>query len=183
MRGSSPPSSHAAPAPADAAAGEPGPRVRAAGLFRRMTAGTIDLFLLVSLFILLQALTSVIVGKGLPRLAQLGPGGLVDALLAGSTLAATGLLLFALLAGGYLVLLHTGPGQTIGKRLLGIRVIDGYGQPLGLARSSLRLLAMIPSAGLAGLGLLWIGFDRERRAVHDRLADTHVVVLAAELGT
>lgn len=153
-----------------------GVRVRAAGLFRRVLAGTVDLVIVVALFVALQALASLVVGHGMPRLAQLGPGGLIDALLAGSGVAATGLALFCLLGAAYLVLLHTGPGQTLGKRLVGIRVIDAFGLPLGLGRSMLRTLALVPSAGLAGLGVLWIGFDRERRGVHDRLADTHVVV-------
>jgi uncharacterized RDD family membrane protein YckC len=156
-----------------------GARVRAAGLVRRLLAAIVDATLVVALFIALQALASVVVGHGLPRLSQLGPGGLVDALLAGSMMAATGLALFALLGASYLVILHAGPGQTLGKRLVGIRVIDGFGQPLGLGRSFVRTLALVPSAGLAGLGVLWIGFDRERRALHDRLADTHVIVAHA----
>jgi uncharacterized RDD family membrane protein YckC len=186
MPGPSLASSHAtssdpgASAPGASAAELSGPRVRAAGLVRRALAAAIDGALLVGLFVVLQALASVLVGKGLPRLGQLGPGGLLDAVLGGSGVAAVGLALFALLAGGYLLLLHTGPGQTLGKRALGIRVIDGFGQPLGLGRSTLRLLALVPSAGLAGLGLLWIGFDRERRAVHDRLADTHVVRVSVD---
>ncbi len=150
-------------------------KVRAAGFGRRLVAGAVDLVLIVTLFVALQAFASVLVGHGLPRLAQLGPGGLIDALLGGSVLAATGLALFGLLGAVYAVLFHAGAGQTIGKRLVGIRVIDGYGQPLGLGRSALRLLAFIPSLGMAGLGVLWIGFDRERRALHDRLADTHVI--------
>jgi len=155
---------------------EEGMRVRAAGLFRRLLAAAIDITLVVTLFIALQALASVIVGHGLPRLGQLGPGGLLDSLLAGSMMAATGLALFALLGASYLVILHAGPGQTIGKRVVGIRVIDGYGQPLGIGRSLVRAAAQLLSVALAGLGVLWIGFDRERRALHDRLADTHVIV-------
>jgi uncharacterized RDD family membrane protein YckC len=110
-----------------------------------------------------------------PRLAQLGPAGLLDSVLAGSPMAATGLALFLVLGATYLVLLNAGAGQTIGKRLFGIRVIDGYGQPLGLGRSLLRCLALVPSMALAGLGILWIGFDRQRRGLHDWIVDTHVV--------
>jgi uncharacterized RDD family membrane protein YckC len=112
----------------------------------------------------------------LPRLGQLGPAGLLDAVLAGSAGAATGLGLFVVLGGTYLVLLNAGARQTIGKRLFNIRVIDGYGQPLGLGRSLLRAFAFVPSLALAGLGVLWIGFDRERRGLHDWLADTYVVL-------
>jgi uncharacterized RDD family membrane protein YckC len=162
-----------APAERKQAAGQ---RVRAAGLLRRVCAGSVDLFLLVTLFVVLQALASLIVGHGLPRLGQLGPAGLLDAVLAGSSGAATGLALFVVLGGTYLVLLNAGAGQTIGKRLFNIRVIDGYGQPLGLGRSLLRALAFVPSLALAGLGVLWIGFDRERRGLHDWLADTYVVL-------
>jgi uncharacterized RDD family membrane protein YckC len=156
-------------------------RVRAAGLMRRACAGAIDLMLLIGLFVALQALASLVVGHGLPRLGQLGPAGLLDAVLAGTPGATTGLLLFIALGGTYLVLLNAGPGQTLGKRLLGIRVIDGYGAPLGLGRSLLRAIALIPSVALAGLGVLWIGFDRERRGLHDRLADTHVVIAGAQV--
>jgi uncharacterized RDD family membrane protein YckC len=165
-------------------------RVRAAGFVRRFFAGAVDLVLLLALFVALQALASVVVGRGLPRLAQLGLAGLLDAMLAGSAMAATGLAGFVALAGAYLVLLNAGAGQTIGKRLAGIRVIDGYGQPLGLGRSFLRCVALVPSLALGGLGVLWIGFDRERRGVHDWLTDTHVVlapqprvVPAEELGS
>jgi len=159
-----------------------GPKVRAAGLLRRCLAGFVDLVIVVALFVALQALASVVVGRGLPRMAQLGPGGLLDAVLGGSMLAATGLGLFGVLCAAYAILFHAGAGQTLGKRLVGVRVIDGYGQALGLGRSTLRLVAFIPSLGLAGLGVLWIGFDRERRALHDRLADTHVVRVGPSRG-
>jgi uncharacterized RDD family membrane protein YckC len=158
-------------------------RVRAAGLWRRACAGTIDVLLLIVLFVALQALASLVVGHGLPRLGQLGPAGLLDAVLAGTPGATTGLLLFIALGGTYVVLLNAGPGQTLGKRLLGIRVIDGFGEPLGLGRSLLRAIALVPSVALAGLGVLWIGFDRERRGLHDRLADTHVVLAGAQLAS
>src|SRR5688572_16970115 len=135
-------------------------RVQAAGFWRRAVAGTIDLVLLVSVFVALQALASLIVGRGLPRLGQLGPAGLLDAVLAGSAMAATGLVLFGALCLVYFVLFNAGAGQTIGKRLLGLRTIDAYGRPLGLGRSLVRALLLLVSLGLAGLGIVWIGFDR-----------------------
>jgi uncharacterized RDD family membrane protein YckC len=148
---------------------------------RRAAAATLDAFVLVALFVGLQAISSLVVGHGMPRLAQLGPAGLVDAVLGGSTMAATGLALFLVLCAIYAVWFNAGAGQTLGKRLLGIRVIDGFGQPVGLGRSALRTIALVPSVGMAGLGVLWIGFDRERRGLHDRLADTHVIVAPREV--
>ncbi len=157
-------------------AGEALLRVRAAGLVRRAAASAIDAIVLVGLFVVLQAVAALVIGRGMPRLAQLGPAGLIDAVLGGSRIAVVGLSLFGLLVAVYLVLFHAGAGQTLGKRLVGIRVIDGFGQPLGLGRSLLRCAALVPSLALAGLGVVWIGFDRERRGLHDWLADTYVVI-------
>jgi uncharacterized RDD family membrane protein YckC len=154
------------------------PRVRAAGLTRRAIAAVVDAFVLVALFVTLQAISSLVVGHGMPRFAQLGPAGLVDSVLSGSAMAATGLAMFLALCAIYAVWFNAGAGQTLGKRLVGIRVIDGFGRPVGLGRSLVRTVALVPSLGMAGLGVLWIGFDRERRGLHDRLADTHVVVTA-----
>ena len=63
-----------------------------------------------------------------------------------------------------------------GKRLLGLMVIDVYGERPGLARTLLRTSGYLVSAALFSLGFLWIGFDRERRALHDWLAGTYVVL-------
>jgi hypothetical protein len=91
-------------------------------------------------------------------------------------------LIFGLLAAGSFTLLHTGPGPTVGKRLAGIRVFDGFGQPLGLGRSMLRVLAFLPSVGLAGLGLLWIVFYRERRGLHAVTVDALLDERGLDLG-
>lgn len=66
-------------------------------------------------------------------------------------------------------------GQTIGKILLGLRVVDTAGQAPGYGRASLR--AVLGAAGtlLAGAGLATVLFDPARRALHDRLVRTRVV--------
>src|SRR3954471_23254937 len=47
-------------------------------------------------------------------------------------------------------------GQTIGKRMLGIRVYDfSRGGPIGLGRGFIRYLGRLVSATLCGLGYLW----------------------------
>lgn len=65
-------------------------------------------------------------------------------------------------------------GQTIGKRVLNIRVARPDGSPVDLAvaaaRSGMRLVS-----GLAfGLGFLWAAWDPEKRTWHDSVADTRV---------
>lgn len=73
-------------------------------------------------------------------------------------------------------------GQTIGKRMLGIRVIRSNGEPLTQARYVLvrvlavGLLAQVPFLGtlFALLDPLFI-FRDDQRCIHDLIADTIVV--------
>jgi uncharacterized RDD family membrane protein YckC len=66
-------------------------------------------------------------------------------------------------------------GQTLGKLLSGLRVVDTAGQPPGYLRAFVR--AALGSAGtlLLLVGVLPIFFDPARRALHDRLFKTRVV--------
>ena len=86
----------------------------------------------------------------------------------------------ALLNGGYLATFVAAGGQTIGKMAAGTRVVPAvpgagaaarvsFGQ--AVVRSAGYLVSLLP----AGLGFLPALVGHERRAVHDRLADTRVV--------
>jgi len=66
-------------------------------------------------------------------------------------------------------------GATVGKRLLGIRVVGADGRPPGLGRSLVRGLGYLVSTPLFNLGFLWSLLDRDSRAWHDLLAGTRVV--------
>jgi uncharacterized RDD family membrane protein YckC len=67
-------------------------------------------------------------------------------------------------------------GWTLGMRILGLRVTDGnsFG-PLGLGKATVRYLASILSGLLFGFGYLKIGWDPEKRALHDQMVNTWVV--------
>ncbi len=82
-----------------------------------------------------------------------------------------------LIAGGYLTLFTAAGGQTIGKMAVGIRVVsvdaDRLRVPLG--HSVVRATAYLASALPAGLGFLPGLLAADKRALHDRLADTRVV--------
>jgi uncharacterized RDD family membrane protein YckC len=82
-----------------------------------------------------------------------------------------------LIAGGYFTLFTAAGGQTIGKMAAGIRVvpIDREHGRVPLAHSLLRAAAYVVSALPAGLGFLPILIGTDKRAIHDRLADTRVV--------
>ena len=66
-------------------------------------------------------------------------------------------------------------GKTIGKALLGLRVVSRDGAILTSARSALRAVSLPFSYLLFGLGFLGIVFGRERRALHDVVAGSAVV--------
>jgi uncharacterized RDD family membrane protein YckC len=75
----------------------------------------------------------------------------------------------------YFVLSHGTGGQTLGKRLLGARVIDEGGAPIGYLRALGRCVATVVAAMPFGIGLAVAGLRRDRRGLHDLLAGTRVV--------
>ncbi len=63
------------------------------------------------------------------------------------------------------------------KRLLGLRVIDAKtGEKPTLMQSVLRYLGYFISNLPMGLGFLWILFDKDKQAWHDKIAGTVVIV-------
>lgn len=66
-------------------------------------------------------------------------------------------------------------GKTIGKALLGLRVVTSDGGILSSWRSALRAVAMPLSYLLFGLGFLGIIVGRERKALHDVIAGSAVI--------
>jgi uncharacterized RDD family membrane protein YckC len=75
----------------------------------------------------------------------------------------------------YATLAHALAGATLGKRLLGLRVIGPDGAWPSPARSATRTALALLSAGLLGLGFLLALFTRSGRALHDFLTRTWVV--------
>lgn len=108
----------------------------------------------------------------------------IDGLLLGI---ATGILYALLKSGGYaigiLVALGyysyfegTPRGQTLGKRALGIRVIDfNTGESIGHGRAAIRYVSSILSAIVIYIGYLWMLWDREKQCWHDKFASSVVV--------
>ncbi len=82
---------------------------------------------------------------------------------------------------GYTIYFEGGPtGQTLGKRALGIRVIDfATGGPLGYGRALLRAVVEIFSGWVLYLGYLWMLWDREKQTWHDHAANSVVVPVDA----
>jgi uncharacterized RDD family membrane protein YckC len=67
-------------------------------------------------------------------------------------------------------------GQTIGKKVLGIRVYDfRQGGAIGYGRGFLRQIGKYLSAIPLGLGYLWMLWDKENQCWQDKIAGTVVV--------
>ena len=73
----------------------------------------------------------------------------------------------------YFVLFHGMEGKTIGKWLLGLKVVGKEQGIITFRRAFLRWLGTVGFAPLA-LGFLWVLWSREKRAWHDYLAGTWV---------
>lgn len=71
-------------------------------------------------------------------------------------------------------------GQTLGKKLLDIRVVrSADGGPLRWSTALLRYLCSFLSAIPFGLGYFWMLWDEEKQTWHDKLSSTVVVPVAA----
>lgn len=151
-------------------------RVRAAGFSRRLAAAIADLVLIAVVAALVTVLAAVILQIPLPRSKELGPDLLVAGLLDRSPMAVGSLGLFFGLGGLYEIYLGGILGQTLGKRWFGLRVISVRGLAPSPMRSIGRYFALLLSTLPAGLGFFWCLFDRERRAAHDHLAGTYVIL-------
>jgi len=80
---------------------------------------------------------------------------------------------------GYFGWFWTHGGQTLGMLAWRIRVVRADGSGLRWRDVGVRLAAALLSGLVAGLGYLWLYFDRERLTWHDRLSATRVVTDAS----
>lgn len=138
------------------------PVERPARAFERLQAAVIDVGLLIGLAALVVYFAA--------RVAQVPVAGLRPAWpFVAAYLAFLGLTYASYFTGT--------TGQTVGKILLGLRVVDTSGHAPGyrcaLARGVLGTLGTLG----AGLGLVTVLFDPAHRAVHDRLLRTRVISL------
>jgi uncharacterized RDD family membrane protein YckC len=150
------------------------PTVWVAGFWRRAAAGIVDALIALPVAWLFVWLATAIVGLALPHAPRAGIDFWVDLTLAGDPAVWGALGLGATLVFFYLAVFHALGGRTPGMRLLGLRVVDPYGEPPGLVRSVVRSLGYFVCAATLGLGFFWTAFDREKRGLHDRLAGTFV---------
>jgi uncharacterized RDD family membrane protein YckC len=81
----------------------------------------------------------------------------------------------ALLNGGYLTMFTAASGQTMGKMLMGVKVVTARGGPVPFGSAVVRALVWLLTIVPAGVGFIPAFLTSDRRALHDRFADTKVI--------
>lgn len=152
------------------------PVVHVVGLWRRTAAALLDTLLLLPVLLLIAWVLSWVLPQVPARaLQQLRVEVLIELLLRADPIFVGVVLFGALLGTLYQLLFISGFGATPGLRLVGATVIDVYGARPGAWRVLLRCLGQGLGLLLLGLGLLWAGFDAEKRSLQDWLAGTYVI--------
>ncbi|MCX7635475.1 MAG: RDD family protein [Syntrophales bacterium] len=84
-------------------------------------------------------------------------------------------LLCGVVNAGYFIYFHGSWGQTPGKRLLGLKVIQTSGDAMTYGVAFLRWVGYIVSSVFLFMGYLWVAFDRRKQGWHDKIAATVVI--------
>jgi uncharacterized RDD family membrane protein YckC len=82
---------------------------------------------------------------------------------------------FLLVLAAYGAVLWRLRGATLGGMILGLRVVRTDGKDVDWTTAGIRALSCFLSLLPLGLGFLWIAFDRDRQAWHDKVAGTVVI--------
>jgi len=145
------------------------------GFWRRLYAFAIDKFILGFIGMILFFVGTTALGLGISPYdmaadpdALMALGGKVFLLYQAVTL---------LLDMAYFTYFHGTTGQTPGKRIMGLRVVQETGEPIGLGTGFLRWVGYIVSALPMLMGFLWAGADRRKQGWHDKIAGTVVINL------
>lgn len=147
------------------------------GFWKRLVAAAIDFAIVIPAALLLTLLIGKIVGISMPanNLRLIDIDMWIDLVLATDPALVMGVAMLFGVGMSYLLISHIVLGRTLGMRVCKVRVIDIYGQPPSPGRAVARCAAYLASAATLMLGFLWIGFDAEKRGLHDWLAGTYVI--------
>lgn len=87
------------------------------------------------------------------------------------------LFLFFFFSMAYFMILHAATGQTIGKMIMGIKVVSKTKGLLTLGEAFLRWAGYCLSGFPLAAGFLWSAVDKTHAAWHDKLAGSQVIIL------
>ena len=165
----------ARPRPATRSDAAKGTTVHVVGFWKRAAAAAIDLAVVLPVAALLTWITAAIAGVHIPRSNMHGVDFWLDLFLASDPALLMGLGLFTAIACVYLFVFQITMGRTLGMHVLKLRVIDVWGDTPSNTRCAIRTAGYLANALTCFLGFLWIGFDSEKRGLHDWIAGTYVI--------
>jgi len=79
----------------------------------------------------------------------------------------------------YMIWFKASMGTTLGYHVLDMKIVSINGAQLTVKQIVIRLISSIFSALVFGLGFIWIAFDANKQAWHDKVAGTYVIRKAA----
>jgi uncharacterized RDD family membrane protein YckC len=124
-----------------------------AGFWRRFVAAFVDSILL------------AVVTVPITAAAGMDPGASAGAMV-----------VTAVISVAYIAVLEGKSGQTLGKRAMGIWVVDAdTGEPIGVSRAVGRWFARIVSSLPIYLGYFWMLWDGNKQTWHDKMVSSVVV--------
>ena len=75
----------------------------------------------------------------------------------------------------YFTYFHGAAGQTPGKMIFGLKMVQSTGEQMTFGLAFLRWVGYIISAVVFYLGFIWIAFDAKKQGWHDKIAGTVVI--------
>ena len=147
-------------------------QVRYAGFWIRFVARVIDAVLLGVVGMIIRLPLTMALGLG-----GLGARGVGALAIAPAMIGLFGLLTLIniALAVAYEVYFVSTKGGTLGKLVLGLKIIRADGGPVSPGLALGRYFAQWISAMILLIGYIIAGFDPEKRALHDRICNTRVI--------
>jgi len=138
--------------------------MRYAGFWIRFVAYIIDTFILSTVLILLGTIWSLKNDDSSINLA--------------TTIAQSGMVLSIsfFLNWFYFAIMESSESQaTLGKKILGLKVTDEFGQRMSFGRATGRYFSKFISSLILGIGYLMAAFTDRKQALHDKIASTLVI--------
>lgn len=68
-----------------------------------------------------------------------------------------------------------GGGQTLGMRVLNLKVVRTDGSALTITQGVIRYLGLFVSFICIFIGVIWVAFDADKQGWHDKIAGTYVI--------
>ena len=144
---------------------------RYAGFWIRFVARVIDFVILFVVGLIIRLPLLVVFGLGAGGLRAGNPA-MLPAMM---TMLGVMSLINLAIAIGYEVYFVSTKGGTIGKLILGLKIIRADGGPVSAGLAAGRYLAQMISGFILFIGYIMAGLDVEKRSLHDRICNTRVI--------